>query len=311
MVIFLCLLVLVAAFGRGDFTDILLPLARRANAYCLSMAPQFSGQKVFYQALVCGKSLNFEQSESLRRSSLLHIFVVSGSHLLLLAESLRWLFYLPKPGTRLHRWSVTFAEPIIFFVMLIFCFVTGLQAPAVRAAIQIAVRGFAQRIHLHWNGPTTTLVAGWVCLALNPSWFQSLSFILSWLASMAMAVAQALRVKSVLLTNILIYFWTLVPLAWITFPDPAGILFNVILGPLVGNWLFPLTLVTFFCPPLVPVTDFGLNCFFKLLELFTRERPLPAHAVAIRDIYWLWILISGFHLLIYLYLLKRRGRGRP
>ena len=65
----------------------LTSLARTTHDNCLHFLPKSSQNPQAHAALLCGENVTVEEiKSSLIRSSLIHLFVVSGSHLLLLEE---------------------------------------------------------------------------------------------------------------------------------------------------------------------------------------------------------------------------------
>src|SRR5688572_25924952 len=94
------------------------------HLYCLSATPTGS-YRHFYDAIVCGKSLKPENAEVFRVTGVIHLLVVSGSHLIVLTQILEKL--LPS-WPRLH-----------FLILALFAGFTGFQPPVARALVSFVL----------------------------------------------------------------------------------------------------------------------------------------------------------------------------
>lgn len=251
-------IIFLLVFQPLDLQKLLAPAVRPLHSGCLSRAPD-SPFRPWYQAIVCGENLP-PSPEKLwfQRSGLIHVIVVSGSHLIFLDEILLLL-----PGSSipvaLFRWSV----------LLLFSLMTNLQPPIARALIQRALTWFfittrrpLTRLHLQ-------LISGIVTVSLFPQWWTSLSFIMSWVCALALGLP--LPSKSPLARAGLIYLLML-PVMWnIQIPQPGQIFFNLLLGPLFALVLFPMSLLGFLHSLLTLLSDWGWRLTFFLFS----HMPLP------------------------------------
>src|SRR5690606_15670760 len=108
------------------FISNLLPISRELHQACLSFAPQ-TEWKSYYQAIVCGKNLPQETFYFyLQKLGILHIIVVSGSHLVFLSQGIN---YLPRSIARV-------LNPI---TLTLFALVGNMEAPVVRALLSLGL----------------------------------------------------------------------------------------------------------------------------------------------------------------------------
>jgi competence protein ComEC len=118
-------------------------------------------------------------SEAFRNTSTIHLLVVSGQNLSLLAGFL--LSFTPLFG---RKKTVV----MIFCVILYYSIVTGFQVPVVRAGIMasLAYGGIllGRMRHTWW----TLLATAGLMLLYNPNWIMSISFQLSFLATFGVVV---------------------------------------------------------------------------------------------------------------------------
>ncbi len=200
--------------------------------FCLKIAP--SGQFIeLYQAIVCGETISNPQFlKSFRDSGLMHIMVVSGSHLLTLRSLILW------PRLQIP-------------LLILYCCVTNFQPPVVRGIVQLVLQESVKP--LNWSANTCVFVSGLLTWSLRPEWISSLSFQLSWMCALALSMTEK---RSLLFRVSVLYFCTAIILAQFQWPHPVSILMNATLAPFIGAFLFPVSLLTFAFPFISPLTDF-------------------------------------------------------
>lgn len=111
---------------------------------------------------------------ALRDSSTLHIVVVSGQNLAMLAG-----LFLSLSGI-IHRKIAIYISvcAIIFYTLL-----TGAQIPVIRAAVMSVLAFLAVLLGRQSYGVWVLLISGGILLLISPLWVEELSFQLSFLAS--------------------------------------------------------------------------------------------------------------------------------
>jgi ComEC/Rec2-related protein len=250
--------------------------------FCLSHAPS-SPYSYFYSSLVCGSPLpQGPLKTALINSSLLHLFVVSGSHLLFLE------FFLSLTLKKIRYGGVISA-----FILCLYGMMTDLQAPVLRALAYFGFCHLNKVKKMFWRSHTISLFAGTFCIALVPLWSSSYSLLLSWTTSLIIGVVGDHTKKDhVLLRCAMIYFFVIPILLTFNCPMPISIIFNAIAAPFLGFCLFPLSLISFFLP-ISFFSDALVSLLIKMLVLFD-EPSNTATAISI-PIPFLWSYLLSLH----------------
>jgi len=247
-----------------------------AHQACLNFAPESSYQEL-YRAIVCGSRVDNPTYQQLfRDSGLIHILVVSGSHLLMLKNWVRtrWL-QLP--------------------ILALYCWTTGLQPPVVRAFVQVILKVLVDRFALQWSPTNLIFMSGLVTWSLNPLWIKSMSFQLSWICALGLSLTVG---QSLLIRSLALYLGTSLLLAQFHWPHPISILMNALVAPVIGGLLFPLSLLAFALPAITFVTDPFWKVVLFLCRIAT-EGNLMFPSVII-DSLEIWILIWFLHIAAHL-----------
>ncbi|MFN7824341.1 MAG: ComEC/Rec2 family competence protein [Pseudobdellovibrionaceae bacterium] len=155
-------------------TASLKALSHFLHENCVSfreLLPVNSATQSAFGSLVCASDNTeplFEQFFS--HTGLYHLLVVSGSHLIVLVSALEL--------AQEKRWI---SRSLSMAVVALYCLITDLQAPLLRSLIQWILQRF-------WSPRNSLLLSGLICLMAFPSWIQSWSLYLSWLASAALCL---------------------------------------------------------------------------------------------------------------------------
>ncbi len=120
---------------------------------------------------------------ALRDTATLHIVVVSGQNLTILAY-----FVMLLAGLLKRKMALLLTLAVIIFYTLL----TGGQVPVLRAAVMAAAAFSAQFFGRVRDGAWVLLVTAALMLLLNPFWISDLSFQLSFLATFGVIVASPL-----------------------------------------------------------------------------------------------------------------------
>ena len=240
-----------------DLSEHLEGTVRFFHGLCLKMVPASPYFEV-YEAIGCGKRISsLGLRQILVTTGLVHIFVVSGTHLSFIRNLLGKL-KLP-----------TFVE---ILVLAFYSMATSLNPPVVRAFLSYLLNKVSSRFALNWDKSTLCFHVSFLCLILFYSWFDSFSFMLSWAA--ALGVSFSTRRKNILAKNTIIYLVMLPILANISTPHPTVILINSVFLPIFGAILFPLTLLTIIFNFIAPLVDFVWEIFLFLLSFLSDQIPL-------------------------------------
>lgn len=290
------LIILILSFSliRLSVVQILSSIAEKTHNVCLSFLPSQINHKSELGALVCAQNFShLGESNLYITSGLIHLFVVSGSHLIVL-ESLFRKAKLP--------------DHIILTTLIVYGFACDLNAPVVRCLVAYVLNYLLQRKNIIWPAHFKLLIIGATTLSLNPIWITSLSLQMSWIAAfMVMLGKSFFKSTSLLFKQGLIFFGLLPTFVFFQVPSPIIILINLILTPVLEFILFPIALLTFVFHFLSPVFDWLIEIFklsLTLLELdFNFQMATAPPEIRIYN----WCLIFILHFIFHiLYVYKKR-----
>lgn len=267
--------------------------------FCLQMLPTSVENRSSLEALVCGKNMHeLELKQLLIQSSLIHIFIVSGSHFSFLHKILAKL-----PIVRFCPLPILFA----------YCLATLCQPPAVRALIFLSLLGVQKQRRLHQTSILQVFLSCILTVCIFPQWITSRSLLMSLLAALTIAVMEDFLGKnsktgaSLFLTQSAVYLVMGFCLWGFSNLHPLSIILNLILGPLIGGVIFPLALLVVFIPPLVFLFDGSMNVLIWILQK-TSEVLGPTGVATTPSVVWQWILFFTLSLGAYLTLITKKRR---
>lgn len=125
------------------------------------------------------KSLPPQFHLALRDTSTLHIVVVSGQNLSMVAG-----FFLTLSGLIKRRLAIALA----FLAIIFYTLLTGAQVPVLRAAIMVSLSFLAQIFGRQNDSFWVLIMTAAIMLLVNPKWILDLSFQLSFMATMGLVV---------------------------------------------------------------------------------------------------------------------------
>lgn len=286
-----------------SFSPVLLnntsALANIFHRKCVQILPSHVKEHAALSSLLCGEKItDVNLKEKLQKTSLIHIFVVSGAHLLVIDQLLS-ILKIP-----------VFVR---FFILSIYSLATGWEPPAVRALLTMLVRGLLRRLRLYFPDDLEVLLAGFVTLALFPPWWSSLSFLMSWCASLALCSSSLLptksAVKKVVLTQVSIFVFMLAPLWGLGPLHPLGMIYNIVLAPLVTFALMPLGALTVLIPSTGFLFDEAVQVF--RLSIMNLSDPITEKGGLLLSTPSLWLWILFLHVFFHFVRLKLfQGKDR-
>lgn len=247
---------------------------------CTNLIPSQTKNPHVMASLVCGEKLTDESlKQNLVKTSLIHIFVISGSHLILLDELL----------------SILKIPVLLRFLFLgFYSLVVGWQPPAVRALVALGVRVGFKKLGWHFPPDLLTLIAGLLTLTLFSQWWTSNSLLMSWCAALALCWVLLLRIKNkfaaLFISQGAIYLFMFVPLWGLGSVHPLSLLYNIFLGPVVAFVLLPLSVLAMIIPATSLLFDFVFNVFSKFLGVMAEPISLHNNPSPSLGLLWLWIL---------------------
>jgi len=265
--------------------------------FCLRALPSAVENRSSLEALVCGKNLQqLELKELLLQSSLIHIFVVSGSHFIFLRKILARLPLVRK-------------YPLV--ILSIYALVTLCQPPSLRALLFLSFAEVSERKKLFLSPVILVFISSLLSVALFPQWLFSRSLLMSMMAALVLAVMSDIWEKesqslpALFISQSALYLVMGFCLWGFSSLHPLSILLNVTLGPLIGGVLFPLGFIVVLIPPLAFLFDFVMNALIWILKK-NSELVGAASEASPLGFYWQWVLFFTLLISSYYYLIERK-----
>lgn len=132
-------------------------------------------------------SLPAEFNNNLKKTSTIHIVVVSGQNLTML------MGFIISLGSLLGRKkTVLLSLPVMIF----YCILTGLQVPVIRAALMVGLASLASLLGREKDTGWVLGITVALMLIFNPSWLFSISFQLSVLATIGVVIVAPVLIKA-------------------------------------------------------------------------------------------------------------------
>lgn len=287
IVFFLLLLSILAA--AAEMPDFSAELSRPFQKICIGLSPTVTDFRELYTATICGIiPSNTEMMWDFRNTGLYHLIVVSGAHLSFLA-SLIMLIPISSRPTRFGN----IKKMVLITALLVYAFASGLNPPIVRALAGYFLFAFQKRRHLGWSNYSVVIISGLVCLTVFPAWWSSLSFLMSWLASLAIILPGRNWQKAAYC-----YVLLLLPMSQFQWNHPLTIGFNLLLAPVLGFIVLPFSLLPFFIPPTVFLSD-GVWWAVTSLVHYTSQVVTSASPLIVFPKWLVWFALFALHLLLY------------
>lgn len=257
-------------------------MSSSANVFhkkCLQLIPPSSQHPEALSALTCGEKITDKNLQNyLSKTSLIHIFVVSGSHLILFDQFLGIL-------------KIPYFLRFLFLSFYSLC--VGWQAPAVRALLGLGLRRALQYPSLNFPSDLLVLLTGILTLFLFPAWWNSLSLLMSWCAALALCVPHTLRLKKswvrALAAQLTILLFMSAPLWGLGSLHPLSVIYNLFLGPVVAYILLPLSVLSLLVPATVQGFDITMTFFQEVLPHLTDPIEVGKTSMPTIGLLWLWI----------------------
>ncbi len=259
LTLFITFLLAAAHWSRLSIYSCLADGAAFLHSECILWLPQQSMHRPELKALVCGA--NFTELETSRiyvATGLIHLFVVSGAHLLILKKMI-------DVGL---AWINPQVAAVLCLVLL--CFYAGVcefNPPVMRSLVSLILANEFAVGKLTWPAHLKIFFTGLLTLLLNTAWVGSLSFQLSWLIALGLCVGtEFFRHRSIFIRQSLNYIFIFPTLLLFQFPHPLTIVMNVIFGPVLEFILFPLALCASVFPIFISLFDLLISILYVTLS---------------------------------------------
>lgn len=285
---------------RVSAYELIIRISQHAHSFCIQQIPSKSVAQPELKALVCAENFStLQQSETYITSGLIHLFVVSGAHLILI-ERIFTLLTRQKPGLRF----------LLLFILVSYAFLCGLTPPVIRCLMAFSLNFYLLQKNIKWPAHNKVFFIGLITLSFNFNWVSSLSLQLSWIAALLVSLGEDLfKNKHPLFKQSLFYFALLPTIIYFQVPDPTVILINLFLAPVLEFFLFPLALAVWFIPALHVVFDFAVHRFNSFLVMTEIPYRAQLHTLPESIHQFNWFLILVLHFYFHLsYVRKWRGQ---
>ncbi len=246
-----------------DLRNLLIPTTDFLHGLCVQQTAHFAQHSEAAAALVCGHKIeSLTLQSTFAASGLIHLLVVSGSHLLLIDRGLSY-FLKNRISSRL----------CLLFLFVLIC---EMNPPIMRSFMAIVLSEMVKLEKWVWSTTFKQWVCTFLCLFINPLWIFSLSFQMSWLASLSLDIATEFyaenKIKQSLVRILLIYFSFFAVFAFLGFPSLWSPLFGLALTPVLELILFPLAMLACLIPPLTVIFETLFSGLIQIIGLFNPQK---------------------------------------
>jgi len=206
------------------------------HQFCIDRLSSTDSESELYKALICGVKLthNSDWYQISKSLGLLHLFVISGAHLVFITGHIKKILKILGLSKRL-----------LPYILFLFTWMNHLQPPILRAWISSLVNIVTKKYHLNWPPIYNLLVTGAFTLLSFPRFHNSLSFYFSWTAAL---IVSQYRHLPPLERQIRIYLFLLPLLLPLYTPHPITILCNLLIAPIIMGLFLPLSFLVFTFP---------------------------------------------------------------
>lgn len=244
-------------------------ISRPFHKRCLDFKPLLSSPvaPTAVSSLVCGATLKDSVAISTWRNlGLIHLLVVSGGHLMILAWCLNKV-----------RTPLWLRVPIL----ILFTLMNRLEPPVLRSLL--GTLGSNQLRRFGWTPAESVFITTWLCLPFLNGSHELSSLLMSFAASLALSWvgrnAAPSPILQLLATQSLIW-WLLFPLLVpLSVAHPIASFSNVLLAPVIGWTLIPLGFAAWMIGgPISLVFDQYWKTANQILAFISNELPQPLMA---------------------------------
>jgi competence protein ComEC len=257
------------------------PISLYTHNLCLDRIPAVAAAGAELRALICAENFSTLAGSGLYISAgLIHLFVVSGAHLILLEKIL-------KP-------VISTGALLVF--LSVYALACGLNPPVTRSLIAFLLAAWLSQKNINWPQHLKILIVGLCTLLFHSEWILSVSLQLSWLAAFLVSAFSAFFSSGTPLFRQWLFFIGMFPtLVFFQVPGPTSILLNLFLAPVLELVLFPLALLVAVFNFLHPVFDLLIALLRKTLALLELKVQIQTAEMPPGLIVFNWALIFLLH----------------
>jgi ComEC/Rec2-related protein len=269
----------------------LIYASKPLHQFCLNLLPSNPKTQATLQALVCGHNFeSFEVAQVFTSSGLIHLFVVSGSHLLLIHKALDFI---------LKKIAVTHSQKYVWCILFFYTAVCLFNPPVTRGFIGLVLFSYLKNTIKYWPTDFVLILVGLMCLLFSPTWVSSLSLQMSWLAALGINFYQRyLKNKNRLIQQIPFYIFYSATFSALGFPQVSVIVIALIFTPVLEYILLPMAFLVLAFPCidyLFEITIGSLVYILSYFELSVSRAVTPFENTVLFN----WLLIFSIHFLLH------------
>lgn len=272
------------------------PVTLYTHHLCLDRIPAASIAAAELRALVCAENFATLAGSGLYISAgLIHLFVVSGAHLMLIEKML----------------SPLISSGALLLLLCAYALACGLNPPVTRALIAFAIGAWLNTKNIKWPGHLKILVAGLCTLLFHFEWILSFSLQLSWVAAFLVSAFAAHFSSGTPLFKQWLFFISMFPtLMFFQVPGLTGILLNLFFAPVLELVLFPMALLVAVFNFLHPLFDLLIGALRQLLQLLELKNQLQTEEIPPGLVVFNWALILALHALAHVLFIRMKRSSR-
>lgn len=300
IIFILICLTLMSSAVRLSVAEKLMPVAKKLHSMCLTETTEKLKNVEILNALVCGEQLNnYSLNTLFIATGLIHLLVVSGSHLNLLNRMINNLLTIINIENKLNIHD-SYRSLIQLCILFFYCLVCNFNPPIVRAFTFLCFIFLQEHLRIKFSLNHILILAGLTCLAVESTWICSLSFQMSWLIhTISIFSSNAFQSRSKIKNQIAIYLALIPTFHLLGFPPLNSIIISIVFSSAIEFILFPLSFLTYFFNNLGFIFDLACDALIRGLQ-FLETSIIPAVPTTqnIQINLLNWIIICSLHLIL-------------
>lgn len=266
---------------------------------CLKRLPDQSKALPELKAIVCGENFpTLNSAEIFIAAGLIHLFVVSGAHLIILKK----IFDFINKG---------FLPEFVFIIfIIIYSAACNFNPPILRSLLTLLISAFFLKEKTFWPNHFKLLVVGLVSLLMNFYWLKSLSLQMSWIISFVLIFNSEFAKEQSLLVRQSLYLLFLSPvLVFLQIPNFLIVLTNLFFSAILEFILFPLGILTWLFPFTYTLFDICIDSTKWILKNFEFNYVHQNNLIPPHFIEFIWFYIGVLHLIFHLFLIFKSRKS--
>ena len=225
----------------------------------------------FIYALVLGDSSHIN-GDTFRNNGVSHLFALSGLHVSLISLILLKLLSIIFK----EKDSSIIPYVIIFIILVIYSFITGLRPSLLRASIFFLLVGINKVYYFNIKGYNLLIIVYLIMIIFNPFVIKDISFLLSWSITFSLLFTSELYKTNNYILNLfrtsLIALLCSLPIVVDSFYmiNILSLINNILFVPFVSFIVYPLSMITFIFTPVNKILLFFTNVLNYLSSFFEK-----------------------------------------